>query len=156
MDEFLRNVLQRAIAELKEEKTLVYTFAFYHDHESGAVSVCADTLENSREAVENANSFNMKYFSEFLEEGDYEELELWQANIGRNLSLGDFAYVNIARYELPEGCEINEGFYLAMVRAVISVQEEVLGIAASREELIFCCSGADSEVALVWTEIKGV
>ena len=43
-------------------KIPVFTFAFYHDHESGAVSVCVDTKENSAKLVLSMNNYNMRHF----------------------------------------------------------------------------------------------
>ena len=47
LDSLFDDVLTRAIAEVRASGIDVYTFAFYHDHESAAVSVCADTERSS-------------------------------------------------------------------------------------------------------------
>jgi len=95
----------------------------------------------------------MKYFAEHAVEGEYEDLELWQANVGRNLSLGDFSLVNLARANLPDDVIIDTKFYLEMVRAIIGRQQEIIALAETKDDLIFRCSGPDSEVALVWIAI---
>ena len=94
-------VLAEAIAVVRREHVRVFTFAFYHDHESHAISVCVDTEESSKRLVASSNAYNQKYFWPAIEKGDLEDAALWTANIGRSLSLGDFAFVNLARTDLP-------------------------------------------------------
>lgn len=91
---FFASVLNNAIAMLRTDAVPVFTFAFYHDHESGAVSVCVDTEANSNSQVRSTNRYNTKHFRTEIAGGDLAGASLWQANIGRNLSLGDFAKVN--------------------------------------------------------------
>jgi hypothetical protein len=100
------------------------------------------------------NAYNMKHFAQHVSDGDYEDLALWQANVGRSLSLGDFAMVNAARTELPDAVVVDDEFYLEMVRILMAAQSEVLPLAESEEDLLFCCSGPDDEVALVWSKIE--
>src|SRR5687767_4198389 len=97
---FFTGVVTAAIEVVRKQSVPVHTFAFYHDHESGAVSVCVDTEENSRRVVADSNRYAMKEFAKAIERGDLENAARWQANVGRNLSLGDFALVNVARTEL--------------------------------------------------------
>ncbi len=151
--DFLDRVIKAALAELAADPIPIYTFALYHDHESGAVSVCADTRESSLALVRQSNAWTMKYFAEHVRDGNWRSAVLFQANIGRSLSLGDFARVNVARTDLPSGAVDGESFYLAMAKAVIANQQEILGLALSREDVIFCCSDADSEVGLVWSAL---
>ena len=142
-------VLADAITAVRRERIRVFTFAFYHDHESRAVSVCVDTEESSKRLVASSNAYNQKYFWPAIEQGDLDDAALWTANVGRSLSLGDFALVNLARTDLPRG-KITKDFYLEMVRALSAKEEEIVSLAASRESLLFCASGADEEVALTW------
>ena len=51
-------VLESALSEIESSGLPVFTFAMYHDHESGAVSVCADSEENSARAVASMNAYN--------------------------------------------------------------------------------------------------
>src|SRR5258708_2523137 len=95
-------VLSNAIDEVRERGTPMYTFAFYHDHESAAVSVCVDTEENSRRSVAKSNAYGIKHFAQAIAAGDLKSAALWNANTGRSLSLGDFALVNVARANLDE------------------------------------------------------
>jgi hypothetical protein len=148
--DFFASVLGDAIAQLRAEAVPVYTFAFYHDHESGAVSVCADTESNSARRVRATNRYNAKHFRAAVAEGDLAGASLWQANGGRNLSLGDFARVNLARAEFG-GPEVGDDFHLLMVRALMALEGEVAALAADPGRLLFACSGPDDEVAYVWS-----
>ena len=148
--DFFASVLADAIAQLRAKAMPVYTFAFYHDHESGAVSVCAETETNSALQVRATNRYNAKYFRSAVAGGDLAGASLWQANCGRNLSLGDFSQVNLARAEFGES-EVDGKFYLLMVRALMAVEGEVVALAADPRRLLFACSGPDDEVAYVWS-----
>lgn len=150
---FLEGVVTKAISELRATPILIYTFAIYHDHESGAVSVCVDTKETSVRVVRQSNQWSMNYFVQHLQDGRWEDACLFQANVGRSLSLGDFARVNLARAVLPPSATIDPSFYLAMARTLIAHQQEVLSLAPDPEDVLFCCSSADSEVGLVWSTV---
>lgn len=143
-------VLEGALREVTARQLPVYTFALYHDHESEAVSVCVDTEEQSAKTAASINQYNARYFSQAIANGDLDSASLWQANIGRSLSLGDFALVNAARTPVPSGA-VSQDFYLSMVRAVMSVEKRVAMLSPHPERLLFACSGADSEVAYVWS-----
>ena len=143
-------VIEKAIAEVKAREVPVFTFALYHDHESGTVSVCVDTEENSRKVVQSINSFNMKYFMKEVQSGDLKSASLWQANIGRSLSLGDFELVNLARTKLEE-VEVDDRFYVEMVQSLVAAQRNISALAPEPGSLVFACSGADDEVAYVWS-----
>jgi hypothetical protein len=143
-------VLAKALAEVEARPIPVFTFALYHDHESDAVSVCVDTEEKSDEVVQRINRYNMRHFMKAARAGDLEQARLWQANIGRSLSLGDFRLVNLARTQL-DGIAVDDTFYVAMVKALVAVQSRVAALASRPERLAFACSGANSEVALVWS-----
>jgi hypothetical protein len=147
-------VLSEAITAIRREGVRIHTFAFYHDHESDAVSVCVDTEESSKRLVVSSNAYNQKYFWPAVEKGDLEDAALWTANIGRSLSLGDFALVNLARTDLPPGPRPKD-FYLEMVRALHAKEEEIVGLASSPESLLFCASGPNAEVGLTWASANG-
>jgi hypothetical protein len=151
--DFLDRVVKAELSELVADSIAIYTFALYHDHESGTVSVCADTMESSRALVRQSNAWTMKYFAEHVRDGNWKHAFLFQANIGRSLSLGDFARVNVARTVLPSGKVNGESFYLCMAKAVIANQQEILSLALRPEDVVFCCSDADSEVGLVWSAL---
>lgn len=121
----------------------------YHDHESGTVSVCADSEENSARAVASINAYNGKHFRAAVANGDLKLAALWQANIGRSLSLGDFAIVDAARTDIG-GVPVDDQFYVLMAQAVVAIQDRVAALAPQPSKLVFACSGADDEVALVW------
>jgi hypothetical protein len=148
--ELFERVLEGALTEVRAKATPVFTFAFYHDHESRAVSVCIDTEENSRRSVLSTNTYNMRHFLRAIADGDLEAAALWQANIGRSLSLGDFALVNVARADLGS-VRVGKQFYLAMVRSLVAVQLQVAALAPQPERLVFACSGPNDEPAYVWS-----
>ncbi len=148
---FLDGIIKAALADLRADPILIHTFALYHDHESNAVAVCADTKENSRETIRQSNRWSLKYFTQHVRDGNYEDACLFQASVGRSLSLGDFARVNLARTDLGPSVVTDGSFYLAMVRAVMANQEDILKLASDPGDIIFCCSSADSEVGLVWS-----
>jgi len=147
--QLFEGVLSRAFAELDVDPVPVYTFALYHDHESEAVSVCVDTEENSRAVVAAINRYNAKYFLSEIKAGSLKGASLWQANVGRSLSLGDFARVNLARTSL-DGLVTDAGFYLEMGRAVCSAAQRVAARSPDPSRVVFACSGENDEVALVW------
>lgn len=148
--EILNESLQEALALVRRDKIAIFTVAFYHDHESRAVSICIDTEANSHAEVASENRFSAKYFWQALDEGDLKELRSSNANVGRNLSLGDFTLVNAGRRELPKG-KITKDLYLDMIRVLRSKEEEIIGLAVSRERLLFCCSGPNAEVDFWWS-----
>lgn len=147
------DVLSRAIAEIRTAGTPVYTFAFYRDHESAAVSVCVDTKQNSARTVASMNEHGMRYFAEAVANGDLETASLWNADTGRSLALGDFTMVNVAQTDLG-GIRLGDDFYLKMIRAVMACEAEVAALAEVKGELLFCCSGPKDEAEYVWPESK--
>ena len=129
----------------------IYTFAIYHDHESDFVSVCIDTKQNSEKQLLESNKYSMKHFRRVIDEGDLKEAALWQANIGRNLSLGDFEAVNIAEKEIRSR-SIGNDFYLAMVKAIQNKSDNILQQSTFGSSLLFCCSTGNEEVGLTWVQ----
>ena len=148
----LNKVLHAAIAQVARQRTPVFTFALYFDHESSAVAVCVDTEENSAKVVADINQYNATHFRAAVEGGDLKAAALWQANTGRNLSLGDFALVNIARTDLPN-IDQDGKLEMALVRALVNVQGEVLALAKAAESVLFVCSSASDEVGYVWSAV---
>ncbi len=138
-------------ALLKVKGIDIFTFAIYHDHESGFVSICIDTKENSEKQVVESNKYSMKYFRRLISEGDLDSATLWQANIGRNLSLGDFQFVNVVEKELNE-IEPDTEFYLTMVKALLNKSSLILLNSTHGNSLLFCCSTANEEVGLTWVQ----
>ena len=147
---FLFNaVLESALSEVEASGLPVFTFAMYHDHESGAVSVCADSEDSSARCVASMNAYNAKHFGAAIAQGDLKHAALWQANVGRSLSLGDFAIVNAARTDIGD-VPVDDRFYILMAQAVVAMQDRVAALAPRPDKLVFACSGAAEEVALVW------
>ena len=148
-EELFDAVIDRALEELRSSELDLFTFALYHDHEGEAVSVCADTAANSRRVARDTNAFNMPYFLKEIEAGNLKSAALWEANVGRSLSLGDFVAINLARTDLPNG-PLDDAFYLSMVRSVVKRQSEIAELSKDPKDLVFAASGPDDEVALVW------
>ena len=128
----------------------VFTLAFYLDHESEAVSICADTRDNSSTVVASINAYNSKHFLEAVRDGDLDNAALWQANVGRNLSLGDFAAVNVARTDLGD-LPIDPDLCRAMVDTVVSHHDRIRALSPEPENTVLACSTLDDEVGLVWS-----
>ena len=147
-------VIGDSLKTLKSEGFPLHTFALYFDHESSALAVCADSRENSKVQVASQNEYSFKYFRKCIKNANTEEAQLWQANIGRNLSLGDFSRVNLGRVELPEFTFTNEAC-IAMVERLLSWQDQIASLAPGPDELIFCCSTPSDEVGLVFSHERG-
>ncbi len=145
-------ILNTALAELRSAGIDVFSFALYHDHESRTVSVCVDTEANSWRAVEESNRYSAAHFQEAIAQGDLQQAVLWQANAGRNLSLGDFLLVNLARTNLGD-VPVDEQFHLLMAQALIANQQAIAALASKPARLLLACSGRDSEVALAWSPL---
>lgn len=156
MIRLMNEVIETAVDVARRQAVPIHTFAFYHDHESAAISVCLDTEANCRKVVNKINKYNMKRFQQHVEAEsvDIQAAALWQANVGRNLSLGDFALVNVARADL-NGVVADTHFYAAMVQTVVAHQPAIVALAPDPSSLLFCCSGPRDEVELVWS-ILGV
>jgi hypothetical protein len=150
LDELFDKTIQQALAQAQAKSIAIYTFAFYFDHESRAVSVCIDTEENSSRVVNKMNSYNQKHFLDAVVAGDLHRAAMWQANIGRSLLLGDFLLVNLARADVTEA-DIGDEFFISMVRAVVRNQPAIVGLSADKARLILCCSGPNDEVQLCWS-----
>lgn len=144
------NVLSRAIPEVHAAAIDVFTFAFYHDHESAAVSICVDTKASSERLVRSQNAFTIKYFADAVSRGDHRKAGLFKANVGRSLSLGDFEMVNVARTDIGS-VSVDDNFYLQMICAVRAREREIVLMTSDVERLLFCSSSAEWEVGYTWT-----
>lgn len=142
-------VIRAALDEAAKGGLRIYTFALYFDHESPALSVCIDTKENSLRQVSEQNAYAAKYFHKCIGAGDLEQAVLWQANVGRNLSLGDFARVNVARTGVALA-KLSEGDCLGLIRCVMAHEGEVRELAEIAAELVFCCTSPTDEIGIVW------
>lgn len=151
IESILDHVLEDAIAELRRQGKAIYTFAFFYDREQKVVSVCADTAKNSAKQVRNSNKFVADYFRQSLYEKDLVAAASWSANSGRNLSLADFKFVNLAAAPITPGAD-NTAFFLQMIEAVRRRQEEILTLAKSPDDLLLCCSGPNDAVEFIWSD----
>ena len=152
MKDILSKTISSGLEYARKLSVPVYTFALYYDHESPAVAVCIDTEENSRRVVNEINRYNNKYFLKHAASGNLKEAALWQANVGRNLSLGDFTFVNVGRTELKIE-NPNEEFFASLLQVLVAHQEQVAKQASDRDRLLLCCSGPREEVGLVWSVV---
>ena len=114
-DLLVDKVIAQALDEIvrKGMSGQIVTVALYFDHEGPALSICADTLDNSDRHAATSLSWSFHQMAAALEAGDLENAELYNASVGRSLSLGDFSLVNLGRTELPsaERCEPDEAFF---------------------------------------------
>jgi hypothetical protein len=143
------SVLEEAISALRQKAIDVYTFALYFDHESPALSVCADTAANSAVTVQQMNTYNRKYFDPAVTSGDLQAASMWCANIGRSLALGNFALKNLARCSVDDA-DVGEDFYRGMLRALLNVEEKVATLTSNKASLLLCCSGPSDETEFYW------
>ncbi|MCX5662640.1 MAG: hypothetical protein NTW19_23415 [Planctomycetota bacterium] len=148
------DVLTRAIDALRKSRTPVYTFALYHDHESAAASVCVDTKSNSLRHQARWTAHSRQHFVEAVQQGDLTGARLWSSGADRSLSLGDFTHVNLARTDLGQ-VQPGKKFYLAMIRALMARELDIVALAEPKDELLFCCSGKADEVQYIWPPIRG-
>jgi hypothetical protein len=118
------SVLREPISELRQKRLDVYTFALYFDHESKAISICADTASNSAATVRGINTYNRKYFDPAVAAGDLKAASLWCSSIGRSLSLGDFVARNLARTPV-KGSIIGNEFFVGMLRALMDAESGI-------------------------------
>ena len=144
------DVLKGGLAAAANGQFRLFTVALYLDHESKALSLCFDTQRNSRQRVAEINQYSSGFFQEALANGDLKQAALWQANVGRNLSLGDFAYVNVARASLGD-IELNEELISSMVQSLNRHRVQFAQLSPSPSTLVFACSSLDEEVGLTWS-----
>jgi hypothetical protein len=149
MSTIAASVLRGAISELRQKRLDVYTFALYFDHESKAISVCADTASNSAATVRGINTYNRKYFDPAVASGDLKAASLWCSNIGRSLSLGDFVAKNLARTPV-KGSIIGNEIFVGMLRALMDAESEVATLTGHKDTLLLCCTGPSDETEFYW------
>ncbi len=152
MKDIIQKTVSAGLKHVEKNVVPVHTFALYYDHESHAIAICIDTEENSHRVVNEINEYNYKYFQKYAVSGNLKQAALCQANIGRNLSLGNFAFVNIGRTELDIE-NPKEEFFALLLQTLVARQEEVAKFAIDRERLLLCCSGLNDEVGFVWSVI---
>jgi hypothetical protein len=148
LETIIAEVVDRALVEIGEAKVPVHTFALYYDHESPAIEVCVDTAENSARMIQSINTYNRRHFVSAVTSGDLKSASLWCANVGRNLSLGDFSRIGIARTEMPE---VDESLFRAMLKSLLAKEEAIAALAPNRSSLLICCSGPNDEVEYWWS-----
>ncbi len=148
-EQYLADLLLDAIAELRDQRAAVYTFAFRHNQRSDTLSVCADIEFNSRRLVRDGNRRNARRFAEALREGDLMEAALWQSNLGRNLVLGAFRWVDLAERSLGR-FRLAANLHLEMARTLLAFEGEIARLAPIRSSLVLVCSTPDDEAGLVW------
>jgi hypothetical protein len=150
LERLFDDVLSRAIPEVRARGIDVFTFAFYHDHESAAVSVCVDTESSSSRLVRSQNAFNITHFADAVTKGDLRKAALFKANVGRSLSLGDFEMVNVARTDIGS-IRVDPEFYLKMIRALRARETDIVSLTSDVQRLLLCSSSAELEVGYTWT-----
>jgi hypothetical protein len=150
MKEIFNNLVDKSIFELAKIKIDVYTYAFYHDHESFAVSICVDTKENSIKSLLSQNEFTLTQFDKLIQEKDLKMASLFKYNTSRNFSLGDFKCVNMCRTDIRKGTAIDDQFYIDMVETINNHKEEIKKLSSEPEDVVFCCSTESDEVGLIW------
>ncbi len=142
-------VILAAVAELGGASPAIVTFALYFDHESSAISVCADTEVNSAKCVAATNAYSLPHFAKAIEAGDLEAAAHWQGTFGRSLSLGDFSHVHLARRDVSPGL-VNDEWFVAMAQGLMRQTERVLRVFDADALPVFAVSTASDEVGLVW------
>jgi hypothetical protein len=150
----LETLIRASISRIEEAKIDVYSYSFYFDHESKRrISICIDTNNNSKEAVSKSNKFTEKYFTKYLQEGDYDYVN-FSANSGRNYSLGDFKYANMVSFEYENDLDYSGPYILRVIKTVVSHQDEVTKFSTNPEEVLFSCSTKDDEYGISWFKIN--
>ncbi|OYU17496.1 MAG: hypothetical protein CFE34_15450 [Rhodobacteraceae bacterium PARR1] len=156
LDYLIDKVIARAIDEISRQglSGQIVTMALYFDHEGAALSVCADTLENSLAHEEKARDWSYRHLSEAIIKGDLTEAALFNHSVSRSLSLGDFVLINLARYDLEPDDDIQEmpeNFFVALAQSLNRNTKVCLSVCALDVPVVFACSTANNEVGLVWT-----
>jgi hypothetical protein len=147
---WLSGILECAIDELHSQRADVHTFAFCVEAGGRAVSVYADSETNARRVVHALNRASMKRFVRAVQKRDLDEASMWQASVGRNLSLRTFAWKTLARRALGKHSQAPE-LHHAMLLAALQHTPRVLELSSAPERVLFTCSTPDEEVGLIWT-----
>ncbi len=150
MSTFFEDMITEALSKVREKSIDIFTFAFYHDHESACVSICIDTEESSVKTIKSSNEFSRIYFYENLIKGDLDSLGLFNFQTGRSFSLGDYAYCNIIYKSLPAEYMSSNKMYLEMIQAINLNKENILKCSSKPENVFYCCSSENNEVEYIW------
>ena len=153
-DQTLDGIIDRALTILFEKKSDIYTFALYYDHESHAVSACADTMENSARVTHEMNAFSRAQFFAAIQQGDLERAALWNFHTGRSFALGEFQFRSLGWTPLrvPNN---SAPFYRALVAALIRNSNKIAALTRNPEALVLCCSSKKNDIGLIWGHESG-
>lgn len=149
-------VIARAIDDISGRglSGKIVTLALYFDHEGAALSVCADTLENSLAMQEKSRNWNYQHLSEAINNGDVAKAARFNHSVSRSLSVGDFALRGLAEHELEpddEASEMPESFFTALAQGLHRNTRVCLSVCTSEVPVVLACSTTNDEVGLVWT-----
>lgn len=142
-------VIDDALQILFEKGTDVFTFALYYDHESFAVSVCADTRGNSLAVARQMNDFAAARFRAAIASKDLDQAGNWARVAERSYALGNFSFGSLG-WKAIKAPKNSAPFYLAMVKALQRNAPKIASLSRNPESLVFCCSSKNSEVGFTW------
>lgn len=151
-DEFLHDVILRALEEVRRHKVRIFTMALGMTMEGRGVAAYVDTVANSDAEVLEDNIHRMKYFEEALRRGNLADMKEWQANHGRNLSLADFTMVDLAETQIPAGISIGRtprSRVIELSRALARCRKEI-AVHAERVNPMLAVADLDEDVEVVW------
>jgi len=143
-------MIEEALKICEQKNINIYTFCFYHDHESKAFSICIDTEEKSKITILQSNEFTKKYFHEELKTGNLEGLKNWCFQHGRSFSLGDFRYCNIVYKKIGTNSEIVKENYIEMINSIEKYKEKIKNYSINPDNIFFACSSENNEVEYIW------
>lgn len=152
-DKEFDRIIDKALNLLFSKKADIYTFAFYYDHESHALSIEVDTKPNSDKEIYKQRKFSNEVFLKAIEAKDLKKAARWSDLRDRNYSLGDFQYKALA-WEAAKAPNNSAPFFLAMVHAVRRNSKKISALSSHGQNLVFICSSKDSEVGYVWREVS--
>jgi len=115
------------------------------------LGVVYDLTGDAKTAIKaSVNKYNLKHFLAGVRDGDLGTAALWQANIGRSLSLGDFTAVNLARTELG-ALPVDAALCLKMVETIMKNHDRIRRLSVDPLRTALAASTLDDEVGLVWS-----
>lgn len=132
----------------------IVTLALYFDHEGAALSVFADTLENSLAKQEQSRTWSHQHLSAAIDAGDLEKAARFNHNVSRNLSLGDFFLRGLAVYELEpddENSDMPQSFFVSLAQGLQRNSSICISVCDPEQPMVLACSTANDELGLVWT-----
>jgi hypothetical protein len=151
-DEFLHDVILRALEEVRHHKVAIFTMALGMTMEGRGVAVYVDTVVNSDAEVLKDNMHRIRYFEDALRRGNLADMKDWQANHGRNLSLADFAMVGLAETQIPAGISIGRTPRLRVMKlssALARCRKEI-AVHAERVNPMLAVADLNEDVEVVW------